>query len=173
MAEGDLLSTEQMAQMGLVAAVMSDESAKKRVLAIVRASGQLEEKRNLLATEASAVADQLSRAEAAQLDVKIRANVCDERDAELDRREAELHKHNEAMNAEKAAFEEVRANIQAEHSRREAELSQHEEDYRNRVGLLSAREEQSAEDTKVTMEGRQRIDSAIEILKGALSTLDI
>lgn len=107
----DLFTPEQVGQMGLIAAVMSDEAAKKRLLALFEESGKLQAARDAFAKDQSEAAATIAEARRVRNEADMKLAGIVERERHLDERQHGMDLALDEFRKQRATFDEGRAII--------------------------------------------------------------
>lgn len=163
----DMMS--QIEQMSLISAILSDEECKKRLSAILAAQAALDAEREEYRKEQDAAAGRVTEMTAA---LGQKEGDLAKRSADLDRREAAMREVLDGLNAEKAAFEQVRKQVAAEHQARAADLDNREESASKTAARLAEMMKKTTDDEHENAKVHAKLWPVVAKLRAAIAELD-
>lgn len=122
----DLLSPDQAGQLALLNAITTDEGNRTRIGTLLKAQAAAEAAQAAAQEAAEVAKDHADAAQAALAEASRIKAATAQRSDELDAREHGMAEVLTSLNTEKAAFEKVRAEVEADQAAREQALSARE-----------------------------------------------
>lgn len=165
MTDAVILSRQQIAEMSALQ-IASNPDVSKQVVSQILAAQQgaetamkaLADTRSVLVAQQevnSATLDDIGRKAGA---VEAQAALIDKRERDLAEREAQIAAVQNALNAEKAAFEQVRQQVDQQHKAHDADLSAREVAVKEREAVATKREADIAARDKASTDEAARVD---------------